>query len=155
MASGEHSCTRRALLGAAAMALPLPAMAQGWGAAVAGDPSGLEREAAWRRALARLGRAEAAMRAAQARSSGGGRPFAEQWALDEAFSDRLVLYNRALKALLRRPAPDLAALALKIGLAVDEAVAELSGGDLCLAALQRDVRRLLPPAPYWRHPPPR
>jgi len=40
-------------------------------------------------------------------------------------------------------APDLAALALKIELALDEEIGSLTGGDACLAALKRDVRRLM------------
>jgi hypothetical protein len=40
-------------------------------------------------------------------------------------------------------APDLAALALKIELAIDEEVGSLAGGEACLAALKRDVRRLM------------
>jgi hypothetical protein len=40
-------------------------------------------------------------------------------------------------------APHLAALALKIEIAIDQEVASLSGGELCLAALRRDVRRLM------------
>lgn len=44
----------------------------------------------------------------------------------------------ALKRLLRTPAPDLPALALKIELAVDEEVATLAGGERCLAVLKAD-----------------
>ncbi|HEY0314033.1 MAG TPA: hypothetical protein VGC56_16280 [Allosphingosinicella sp.] len=42
--------------------------------------------------------------------------------------------------LLRRPAPGLAALAVKIELVVAEQVWELRAGEACLAALVRDVR---------------
>lgn len=140
MASREHSCTRRALLAAAAAA-PVAAWSP---RLVAAEPAA---ETAWARALARLGRAQAAMRAAEARSSGSGRPFTEQWDLDEAYSDRVVAYNRALTLLLRRPAPDRAALALKMRLAIDEQVAELRDGEACLAMLKRDVERLLPVPP--------
>lgn len=147
MASREHSCTRRALLAAAAAA-PVAALPVPLRAAPAGV--GPKAEAAWSRALALLGRAQAAMRAAEARSSGPGRPFAMQWALDEAYSDRVVTYNRAVTLLLRRPAPDRAALALKIRLAIDEQVAEFSEGNACLAMLERDVERLLPaPPPFF------
>jgi hypothetical protein len=82
------------------------------------------------------------MRAAQARASGPGRDFDVQWKLDEAFSDRVVAFNRALRRLLRTPAPDLPALAHKIALTVDEDVATLEGCEPCLAALKADARRL-------------
>jgi hypothetical protein len=48
----------------------------------------------------------------------------------------------ALRRLLRLPAPDLAALALKIELAVDNEAWELTGAETCLAALKADARRL-------------
>jgi hypothetical protein len=35
------------------------------------------------------------------------------------------------------------ALALKIELAIDEEVGTLTGGEICLAVLKRDVRRLM------------
>ncbi len=41
-----------------------------------------------------------------------------------------------------RPGPDLAALALKIALAVDDQAWELTGAAPCLAALKADARRL-------------
>lgn len=44
--------------------------------------------------------------------------------------------------LLLIPAPDLPALATKIGLAVDHAVVENDGGDPCLALLKADALRL-------------
>jgi hypothetical protein len=52
------------------------------------------------------------------------------------------LRDEALKHLLRTPAPDLPALALKIELAVDEAAATLAGGEPCLAVLKADGWRL-------------
>jgi hypothetical protein len=39
--------------------------------------------------------------------------------------------------------PDLPAVALKIELAIHQEVGRLSGGELCLAVLKRDVRRLM------------
>jgi hypothetical protein len=46
-----------------------------------------------------------------------------------------------VKGLLRAPAPDLAALAAKLDLAVAQAAWELTGGEKCMAALHRDARR--------------
>ncbi|MEA2999697.1 MAG: hypothetical protein QOK17_1530 [Sphingomonadales bacterium] len=48
--------------------------------------------------------------------------------------------------LLRLPAPDLAALALKLDLAVADQAWELTGCETCLAGLQADARRLCGPA---------
>jgi hypothetical protein len=44
---------------------------------------------------------------------------------------------------MRVRTPDLPALALKIELAIDEEIGSLSGGEVCLAMLKRDVRRLM------------
>lgn len=134
MASGEHSCTRRVVLGAAVAAVP--------GASLRIGGASPEREAEWRSSLAAFRAAEAEMRAFEAASSGSHRPFEEQWALDERFSDLVVACNGALRRLLRTPAPDLAALALKIELAVDRDAAAHSGGEACMAALKADARRL-------------
>jgi hypothetical protein len=64
----------------------------------------------------------------------------------QPFEDRLnavgSVRDAALKRLLRTPAPDLPALALKIELAVDEEVATLAGGERCLAVLKADGWRL-------------
>lgn len=61
----------------------------------------------------------------------------------EACFDRLAdRFSVAMRRLLRTPAPDVAALATKLELAIDEEVFTLSGGEACLAALKRDARRL-------------
>ena len=101
----------------------------------------------WKQALAAFRRAEAAKerfdRATRTGAAGpGGRSFEAQWALDRKFGDYLVACNAALRRLVRTPAPDLAALAVKIALVVDEDVATLSGGERCMAALKADARRL-------------
>jgi hypothetical protein len=44
--------------------------------------------------------------------------------------------------LLRTPAPDVQALAMKIQLAVNHEAGSLTGGESCLAALKADARRL-------------
>ncbi|MEA3031851.1 MAG: hypothetical protein QOG13_3176 [Sphingomonadales bacterium] len=63
----------------------------------------------WDRALARFRRAEAALAAAAHEPD------------EEVYGDILCAFNRALRRLLRAPAPDLAALALKLELAAREA----------------------------------
>ncbi|HZF96053.1 MAG TPA: hypothetical protein VEZ20_14420 [Allosphingosinicella sp.] len=88
------------------------------------------RAAKWDRALARFRAAEAGL-AAVAHSE------------DDALYDRLLgRFNRALRALVRAPAPDLTAFSAKLDLAVDHEVASLTGGEGCMAALKRDARRL-------------
>jgi hypothetical protein len=49
----------------------------------------------------------------------------------------------ALVRVMKVGAPDLAALAVKIELAIDQEVGSVTGGELCLAVLKRDVRRLV------------
>jgi len=61
---------------------------------------------------------------------------------DDTLYDRaLGRHNAALARLLRAPAPDLAAVSEKLALILKHAVFELTFGESCLAALQRDVRR--------------
>jgi hypothetical protein len=48
----------------------------------------------------------------------------------------------ALRRLLRAPAPDIEALALKLDLAVADQAWELTGCESCLAAAAADARRL-------------
>ena len=93
---------------------------------VQGDEKRKER---WHAALTRFRGAEAAMQAGRSASE----------ARFERLCDR---YYSAMRRLLRTPAPDVAALAQKLELAVDEEVFTLTGGEACLAALTRDARRL-------------
>ena len=72
-----------------------------------------------------------------------GRTAEEEEALQEVYDARLGDHSEALRRLMKVRAPDLPALALKIGLAIDEEVWSLSGGEACLAAVKRDVRRLM------------
>jgi len=61
---------------------------------------------------------------------------------DDALYDRaLGRFNAALKRLLRVPAPDLGALAMKLDMILDQELWELTGADRCLEALRRDVHR--------------
>jgi hypothetical protein len=180
MAAGRHNLTRRALLGAAAgvplAAITSPAdetptpfalsLSKGCPSFLAeGDESaglrqaqperdsGASTNARWHRALAAFRRAGdrlAAFRAwegalpAAARAFPACRPLEARAAALE--SARLAAPHR----LLRAPAPDLPALALKpvlsdvegVQLAVDDEIAFFPGGDLCLAAVKADALRL-------------
>lgn len=126
MAAGQLSLTRRALL-AGACAAPL---AGGGGDVVAdGVREAANGDGVWRSALRRLNEAEALMMQAGDTQ-------------DERLYDRLgARHDAALKALLRTPAPHLAALAFKLDLLIAEQAWEITGGELCLAALRRDAHR--------------
>jgi hypothetical protein len=167
MTAARHNPTRRALLGAAFVAPVLGAGGKGRasGAGVVG--SGRQR---WDRALAILREAEAAVAAyrtsdylpaLEVHAAIRARwPIPYDFASDpearaavraslaefQPFEDRLnarhVKREVALNRLLRNPAPDLPALALKIELIVDEEVATLAGGERCLAAPKADGWRL-------------
>jgi hypothetical protein len=101
----------------------------------------MEAEEKWQRALARLEAAEAEVRAVARLTAGG--TAEEEEALQEVYDDRLGAHSAALVRLMKVRAPDLPALALKIELAIDEEVGSLRGGELCLAMLKRDLRRLM------------
>ena len=81
------------------------------------------------------------MRAIERATAGG--TAEEEEALEAVYMDRLGEHKKALVRLMRVRAPDLPALALKVELAIDQEVGTLSGGELCLAVLRRDVRRLI------------
>jgi hypothetical protein len=98
-------------------------------------------ETEWAAALAALRRAEAEI-AAFKRVETRGASFSQQWEPDEAFSDLACAQNAALERLLLVPAPDLAALARKLALAVEEMAWELPEGDASMAMLAADARRL-------------
>ena len=125
MAAGQLSLTRRALL-AGACAAPL---AGGGDVVASGVREASDGEGRWRSALRRLSEAEAFL--VQAGDT-----------QDERLYDRLgARRDAALKALLRTPAPHLAALAFKLDLLIAEQAWEITGGELCLAALRRDAHR--------------
>jgi hypothetical protein len=67
----------------------------------------------------------------------------EEEALQEVYDARLGDHSEALRRLMKVRAPNLQALALKIEMAIDEEVGSLTGGEACLAALKRDVKRLM------------
>lgn len=103
-------------------------------------PPPAEQAAAWERALAKVGEAEAGLRAAERGAKGAS--WDEQCALDEVYSDLSVAFGHALEQALAVPAPDLAALALKIEWLVDHDAATLGAAETSLAALKADARRL-------------
>ena len=145
MAAREHRVSRRALLGAAvattllarhpALACPQETQGRRAGPDQAGraarwtlkQAQGRER---WNDAVARFRRAEAVLKAAAHEPD------------EDRYGDLVVAFYRALRKLLRIPAPDLPALALKIDLTIDHEVGELTGGERCMAALKPDARRL-------------
>lgn len=165
MVAARHNPTRRALLGAAVfapvLAVPITGVA---------DPAKGAGWRQWDRALAALREAEAAVAAYRARdylpaheihrAVRGRWPIPHDFTADpearaavsaslaefQPFEDRLnaldSVRDAAMKRLLRTPAPDLPALALKIELTVDEEVATLAGGERCLVALKADGWRL-------------
>ena len=73
-------------------------------------------------------------------------PERREWAavkpLEERFGDLDSLRLAALRRLFRIPAPDLAALSLKLDLALADQAWELEGCEGCLAAMAEDARRL-------------
>lgn len=98
----------------------------------------------WDRALAAYRRAEArvaAFRAEEARLPAGRRAFPCE-DLEDRFGAVDGLRLAALRRLLQAPAPDLAAIALKLELAVADLAWELTGCETCLEAVQADARRL-------------
>ena len=101
----------------------------------------MQVEEKWQRALARLEAAEAEVRAVERATAGG--TAEEEESLEPVYMARLGEHSAALLRLMKVRAPDLPALALKIELAIDQEVGSLTGGELCLAALKRDVRRLM------------
>lgn len=151
MASREHSCTRRALLGAA-VAVPVAAAAGGGVVPPSPRPSPSAEEGkgavrAWVIALAAFCWAEADLKACgrrTSRASAGpqGRSFEEQEALDDAYGEQVSIFDSAMLALLEAPAPDLDGLAVKISLIAEHRVWENDGGEDCLAWLAADARRL-------------
>jgi len=84
----------------------------------------------WKRALARYRRADAALDAVA---------HTENEDLYDRLGER---HHGALQHLLRTPAPDVAALALKLDLALDERVVEYLGDLAAMRALKQDARRL-------------
>ncbi|HEV2747861.1 MAG TPA: hypothetical protein VGW34_11255 [Allosphingosinicella sp.] len=151
MAGAQLNLSRRALLGAVCVAPVAPVLSEVEGRHPGLDPGssfffcgggegrwtpdqvrGDERRPVtnWDRALARFRKADAALAAAA-------------HTLDEALYDRLgARHDTALRRLLRTPAPDLPALALKLDLALDDRAVDFVGDAAAMKALKQDARRL-------------
>ena len=126
MADVRNNPSRRALLGVAA-SLPVAVAAEAVGRPLHHSRSGEE----WDAAVAAFRAAEAEVRRFEGFCSG--RPFEEQEAMEEAYGERGDAMYDALRALMGVAAPDLAAIGLKIELAVAHEVGTLNGGEACLA----------------------
>jgi hypothetical protein len=101
--------------------------------------------ARWTRTLAAFRRAEArvaAFKAAEALLPPERREWPAVKPLEDRFGDLDSLRLAALRRLFRIPAPDLAALSLKLELALADRAWELEGCEGCLAAMAEDARRL-------------
>lgn len=150
MTAGEHSCTRRALLGAAVVG----SVVGGGGASAKTGPhpplagqrappspdmgEGLEED--WEVALAELARAEAELRVVERGISGLAFETAE--AVQGFYDARSEAWEAALGRAFLVPAPDVGAFAAKVVWAVDLGVAEFGEGPAWLAALRADAVRL-------------
>jgi hypothetical protein len=162
MAATRHNLSRRAVLGAGVGVcvardghlLTVPSVQgsaheQGSSSSTAGWDSqqvtvpDLRRR--WNRTLAAYRRAEArvtAFKAQEALLPRARRAYPACEDLEQRFGDLDDRRFAALRRLLRLPAPDLAALALKLDLAVADQAWELTGAENCLAGIAADARRL-------------
>jgi hypothetical protein len=132
MADAQLSVTRRSLLaGACAAPLVKGEGGRSWpNFSLTFGPSPPARPGPWTRALARVREAEAALAAAAHTE-------------DEDLYDRLgIRHERALQRLLRTPAPNVAALAAKLDLALYDDALEFIGDEAAMKALKQDARRL-------------
>ena len=162
MAAGRHNLTRRALLGAAFVAPavlgdcaePPRAGRRRWGRALAALERARAAEHAFRDGpMAAADRAYDAVRARWpsdhdfaadpvARTARRA-AFAAHGRWEKRLNDLEAAHERAIRRLLLAPAPDPAALATKIALAVDHEVWENEDAERCMAALKADGRRLV------------
>ena len=144
MTAGRHNLSRRAVLGVVAGACAShPLAARGRLLATVPIPAAAAER--WTRALAAYRRAEArlaAFRRAESLQSPAARAFPACKPLEERFNDLECARLAALRRLLRAPAPDLAALSLKIEFTIRRPAWELTAAEPCLAALKADARRL-------------
>ena len=164
MAARRHNLTRRALLGAGAVLPVLPGRARAAAEGIAARASapgastdaaaaggldaageGAAAAARWARTLRAYRRAEArvaAFKAEEALLPPERREWPAVRVLEERFGDLDSLRLAALRRLFLIPAPDLAALALKLDLAAADQAWELTGCETCLEAAAADARRL-------------
>ncbi len=134
MAGADLNLSRRALLGAACAA-PVLGAVEVSALAAAATPAPPHQCAPnstvtkWNRALARFRRAEAELAVADG-------------ADEDRFGRLASRCDAAMCRLLRTPAPDVGALAVKLKLTVRHHVWELADREACLAALLSDAHRL-------------
>jgi hypothetical protein len=143
MAAGRHNLSRRAVLGVVAGACASHPLAPGQLLATVPLPAAAAGR--WARGLAVFRRAEArlaAFRRAEALLPPAARAFPACAPLEERFDDLECARLAALRRLLPIPAPDLAAFALKLALAIDDQAWELTDAEEYLAVLKADARRL-------------
>jgi hypothetical protein len=93
----------------------------------------------WTCALAAFREAEAELQAFERRTAGAA--WESQEAVEREMDARLDAFLPALRRLLRIPAPDLEAMLTKFDLITDYQVAELTGGEACIALFRRDAAR--------------
>jgi hypothetical protein len=158
MVAARHNLSRRALLGAGVGAclrrgvwnggLPAEAAPASAAATTSALPRCDGRSAAcarWARTLAAYRRAEAriaAFKAEEALLPAERRRWPACRPLEQRFGDLDDRRFAVLRRLFRIPAPDPAALALKLELAVAERAWELTGAEDCLAVIAADARQL-------------
>ena len=139
MASKRHNLSRRAVLGAGVGACAITARPPAAGAIAA------PIRARWTRTLAAYRRAEARVAAFKAQEALLP-PERREWPavkpLEDRFGDLDSRRLNVLRRLFQVPAPDVAALALKLELAVADQAWELEGCEECLEAMAEDGRRL-------------
>jgi len=104
------------------------------------SPGNPGEDLGWREALSAFQKAEGALQAFLDRTAGA--PDEEQDAVEAEMDERLDALGPALLRLLAAPAPDLAALVVKIETIIAHEAWSTSGGEDCLVELARDARRL-------------
>ncbi len=104
------------------------------------DPGSSPDDGIWKKALAAFRDAEGALQAFLDRTAGA--PDGEQRAVEGEMHERLDALEPALLRLLVAPVPDLEALAVKIETIVAHEAWSLTDGEMCMAELCRDARRL-------------
>jgi hypothetical protein len=135
--------SRRALLGVA-VAIPLV----GATGAEEAPPPGFTRSPSpgnpgeeWKKALRAFRSAEAEVRAVERATAGSSAEAEEVWL--PAYEARLEVHSGAVRGVMLAEAPDFAALAAKLELFFEHELEPSSVEDDVLAALRRDVRRLM------------
>jgi hypothetical protein len=118
---------------------PPPSGEDLWGRAVAAYEEAAGEVRAFERSFD--GRSRQARPAQDDRDSRG-KSFEEIAELEERYGELGGVMHSRLRRLLKHPAPDVAALAVKLDLVVEYEVGTLEGGEACFAAIRRDAHRL-------------